>query len=985
MGTKDLGGWKKLVEEQPFAAETDGYAIPAYSEFMPPPMLGVKVYGERQPSLFLEDDLYGWQISEMEEEFELRPGLAHIAEEVVGQLRSLGQGEPAHHIAGHQGRNLADNPYWPRELAASAGKLPHERYLTLMPLALSRTQDDKGRVRWTFFGCSEQGPERAFWKGFYSAPGREMPEGKAISFLARLLAAAYQESADNSTLLYKIGFRILPSRENPKFPSWTGCPLPQWTRHYLLGENSSGDNVRYLLTFRPFLELPPGVQKRYLSGNLHLLPFPGSLLFWGMPTARRLQEDLPLGMQTGLCPLVARHRAPGGIRVPQSGWLHEPGKGNKPHEIHEKLLRNTFKRTSRWDRIHRHQDELLFISREEKVARVLFSTALNALGLYDKPMARNCQIWTEDYELLLDGPEASPEDIQKAEARLLEGGIFGYRFLFPAMRVGRYEVYWHRPFVAYIAPDSGRICLLNEPPTGYLTAYLAKSPDLSQPVELWPRFRKRANILSALKNFPSLRDHHALQTPLNILKLLETWRLLGQAPLPRSFARALLQIPKEETLAEWLISLPERSLEPEEGNRIPKELEEILDPADSHVFPQPPGEIPPPNLPPAITYGKTATRLFEEKYWRDIGSLAHGQYLNKNNADCVLDSLSWSRQAHHHRDLERLGDYLLGRHRKAIADWGMEGKAFGGDLPFRWETDFPFPYFDGWVKNQEGKEHERNLIVVIPGNNRKEAVAMADHYDTAYMENLYEGARGGTGPRLAAPGADDNYSATATLLNAASIFLELAKAGRLERDIWLLHLTGEEFPSDCLGARHFCQAAVEKKLRLRVDPGGWLDLSATRIIGVILMDMIAHNREDDRYVFQISPGGGAASMRLAYQAHLAKEIWNAGIRHWNMSPERHGRGPGRRSADFQRIPEIATHPHLYGEIRPPIEPRSSLFNTDGQIFSDVGIPVVLFMENYNINRTGYHDSQDTMENIDLDFGAAVAAVAIETVARVAML
>jgi hypothetical protein len=60
-----------------------------------------------------------------------------------------------------------------------------------------------------------------------------------------------------------------------------------------------------------------------------------------------------------------------------------------------------------------------------------------------------------------------------------------------------------------------------------------------------------------------------------------------------------------------------------------------------------------------------------------------------------------------------------------------------------------------------------------------------------------------------------------------------------------------------------------------------------------------------------------------------------------------------------------------------------LYNTDGQIFSDIGVPVILFMENYDLSRAGYHDSKDTMENIDLDFGAAVAAVAIETVAQVA--
>jgi hypothetical protein len=41
------------------------------------------------------------------------------------------------------------------------------------------------------------------------------------------------------------------------------------------------------------------------------------------------------------------------------------------------------------------------------------------------------------------------------------------------------------------------------------------------------------------------------------------------------------------------------------------------------------------------------------------------------------------------------------------------------------------------------------------------------------------------------------------------------------------------------------------------------------------------------------------------------------------------------------------------------------------------------MEYYDINRQGYHDSQDIMANIDLDYGAAIAAIAIETVARIA--
>ena len=85
-----------------------------------------------------------------------------------------------------------------------------------------------------------------------------------------------------------------------------------------------------------------------------------------------------------------------------------------------------------------------------------------------------------------------------------------------------------------------------------------------------------------------------------------------------------------------------------------------------------------------------------------------------------------------------------------------------------------------------------------------------------------------------------------------------------------------------------------------------------------------------------------------------------------------------RSADPRRCRKSAPTRILDGEVRPPTDPRSTLFNTDGQIFSDAGIPVVLFMENYDINRKGYHDTHDTMANIDLDYGAAVAAIAIES-------
>jgi hypothetical protein len=403
-----------------------------------------------------------------------------------------------------------------------------------------------------------------------------------------------------------------------------------------------------------------------------------------------------------------------------------------------------------------------------------------------------------------------------------------------------------------------------------------------------------------------------------------------------------------------------------------REIENILEPIDK-----------PANMPAAITFSFTAGRSFEEAWWKDIHYLAHGQFINKDNADCVQDEITLSKVPHSHRDLEQLGDFLINRHREAIAKAGMEGKAFCGELPFDWRTDFSFDVFGGWRRNQEKHTYERNILVVIPGKNRNEAVVMGDHYDTAYMEDIYEVERGGSGARISANGADDNYSATSTLLQAAPIFLQLSKEGKLERDVWLIHLTGEEFPSDCLGARNFCQALMERTLKLRLDKDQYVDLSNTKIAGAFVMDMIGHNKDTDQDFFQISPGKSVQSLKIAHEAHIANLLWNSSTHEWNNSGERLHLSRGQRTTDEKKIPPIAKHLSIFGEVRTHYDPHSSIYNTDGQIFSDIGAPIVLFMENYDLHRTGYHDTKDTMENIDLDYGSAIAAICIEAAARVA--
>src|SRR5207245_2919167 len=149
---------------------------------------------------------------------------------------------------------------------------------------------------------------------------------------------------------------------------------------------------------------------------------------------------------------------------------------------------------------------------------------------------------------------ARPEQIKHAMHVAQAGGVFGYRFLYPALRVGTHEVYWHRPLAAYYDPEADKPAVLPDAPLGYLTAY-ATSPEAHQggdhdgaelafrsefrvahtvverPVELWPRLHRRPLMLATMPLY-----HHAGKGPIiarNVRKLLDAFHLRGNRPLPR--------------------------------------------------------------------------------------------------------------------------------------------------------------------------------------------------------------------------------------------------------------------------------------------------------------------------------------------------------------------------------------------------------------------------------------------------------------------
>ena len=49
---------------------------------------------------------------------------------------------------------------------------------------------------------------------------------------------------------------------------------------------------------------------------------------------------------------------------------------------------------------------------------------------------------------------------------------------------------------------------------------------------------------------------------------------------------------------------------------------------------------------------------------------------------------------------------------------GMEAAADVGELCFRWETEFDYPWMGGWRASQTRSATERDVFVVIPGRDR---------------------------------------------------------------------------------------------------------------------------------------------------------------------------------------------------------------------------------------------------------------------------
>jgi len=227
-----------------------------------------------------------------------------------------------------------------------------------------------------------------------------------------------------------------------------------------------------------------------------------------------------------------------------------------------------------------------------------------------------------------------------------------------------------------------------------------------------------------------------------------------------------------------------------------------------------------------------------------------------------------------------------------------------------------------------GKEYP-NLIATLPGTTENRAkLLIVAHYDTVANS----------------PGADDNASGVAVLLELARVFAH----ARFHRTVQFVAVNLEENERDkepkgrgLRGSRALAQHAREK---------GW-DLE-----GVVVLESIAYASPD---AVQTMPkglpievstiGDFIAVIGNQASAHLVEAFLQAAEQH---QPE---------------LPKVPLIVPGNGELYPNTR------RSDHVPFWDEGYPAIMLTDTTNFRSPHYHQPSDTLETLNLDFAAAVGS------------
>jgi Zn-dependent M28 family amino/carboxypeptidase len=210
-----------------------------------------------------------------------------------------------------------------------------------------------------------------------------------------------------------------------------------------------------------------------------------------------------------------------------------------------------------------------------------------------------------------------------------------------------------------------------------------------------------------------------------------------------------------------------------------------------------------------------------------------------------------------------------------------------------------------------------NLVAERPGTQRTdEVVILGAHYDTV--------------PET--PGADDNASAVAMLIEVARIL----QSSVLKRTLRFVAFPCEEFPhchTDTMGSRVYA-----RQCRIRGE----------RIVGMLCLEMVGYYSTEPNS--QQIPPGIPRSLRWAFpkRGDFLAAVGN--LRSWRIG------------WTFRRGFKLASRFPLYSIVLP--ERISEIRRSDNSSFWDQGYPALMLTDTSFLRNPHYHAETDTPDTLD---------------------
>ncbi len=228
------------------------------------------------------------------------------------------------------------------------------------------------------------------------------------------------------------------------------------------------------------------------------------------------------------------------------------------------------------------------------------------------------------------------------------------------------------------------------------------------------------------------------------------------------------------------------------------------------------------------------------------------------------------------------------------------------------------------------KFHWKNLIITIPGKTTPEEVVIL----SAHLDSTSEL------PEERAPGAADNGSGAAALLEAARLLQDM----QFERTVQIIWFTGEEM--GLFGSRAFVE---------EID-------NPNSVVGVVNLDMFGYDSDNDR-CFEMHVGTKPESDRVGRCFTAAIDTYNLDLPNYDYLES--------------QATDRSDHGSFWQRDIGAIEILENMFDHD---LADAGQPQACSNGDMNPN---YHTSRDTVDALNGETGVEIVRAAIATIVGMA--